>query len=373
MVNKFVEVPLSELFDFPSIRGLTQEFIMKNPGTIPVYGGRKVETPIGYIKDGLKNVKYFQNCLGWNREGSVGYVFWHKNKFTTNDHHRPMILKEKYVSTIYLGYMQIVIEKKLLSLGFEWSKTAGKEAVKNIEVSIPIDNNGNFDFNKQIQVYEEYNRIKLLQNKLKDYQITLKNSNVIFEENYDKKTISLSDSNIFSLCIGDRVLKKNIKKQGIPVYSSNVYVPFGYLDYTILTDFSKPSLIWGIDGTFDWNYLPAGYKFTPTDHCGVLRLNTEDILPEYLLYVLKKDKDSYGFDRTFRASLQNIKEYVKVDIPIDKHGNFDRKKQEEIVRRVKKINKIKKYLISNLSKLSDSIIDIDIFSNDYESFANFVR
>ena len=35
-----------------------------------------------------------------------------------------------------------------------------------------------------------------------------------------------------------------------PVYSANVFEPFGYKDETNISDTSKDSIIWGIDG--DW-------------------------------------------------------------------------------------------------------------------------
>lgn len=90
---KFREVILKEIFEFPSINVLTQKFIYEHKGNIPVYGGKIKEEAIGYISDNIEGVKYFENCLAWNREGSVGHVFWHQHKFTTNDHHRPLLLK----------------------------------------------------------------------------------------------------------------------------------------------------------------------------------------------------------------------------------------------------------------------------------------
>ena len=88
---EFTNVTISKLFELPTIKGITKKFIKLHEGNIPVYGGKMKEEPIGYIEDSLKGVKYFENCLAWNREGSVGFVFWHKHKFTTNDHHRPLI------------------------------------------------------------------------------------------------------------------------------------------------------------------------------------------------------------------------------------------------------------------------------------------
>lgn len=161
---KYVSKPLSKLFDFPQIKGLTEKFIRNNSGNIPVYGGRQTESPVGSVADNLKGVKYFENCLAWNREGSVGYVFYHGHKFTTNDHHRPMVLKEEYRFIINLQFVQKMLQTKLLESGsFEWSKTASKEKVREIEILFPIGKNGKIDFEMQgliVKRIEKYELVK---------------------------------------------------------------------------------------------------------------------------------------------------------------------------------------------------------------------
>lgn len=160
----YVSLPLDKLFDFPEIKGLTEKFIRSNTGNIPVYGGRQTETPVGMIADGLPGVRYFENCLAWNREGSVGYVFLHNHKFTTNDHHRPMILKGEYVGKIDLNYIQHTLQQIILSSdAFEWSKTASKEKIKQIMVNVPVGADGGFDFKMQGKIYsklKKYDSIK---------------------------------------------------------------------------------------------------------------------------------------------------------------------------------------------------------------------
>lgn len=48
-----------------------------------------------------------------------------------------------------------------------------------------------------------------------------------------------------------RVLNKQLSPDAeVPVYSANVKEPFGYIDDLLITDFSVPSILWGIDG--DW-------------------------------------------------------------------------------------------------------------------------
>lgn len=68
---------ISDIFELPSIKGITQAFIEDNKGNIPVYGSKSEHFPMGCIADNLVDVKYFENCLGWNRNGSTGYVFIH--------------------------------------------------------------------------------------------------------------------------------------------------------------------------------------------------------------------------------------------------------------------------------------------------------
>lgn len=88
--------------------------------------------------------------------------------------------------------------------------------------------------------------------------------------------------------------------------SANVMEPFGFIDKYLLIDFSKPSILWGIDGEWTVNYIPSDEPFYPTDHCGVLRVLTEDIIPKYLAEVLKQAGKEQGFCRSLRASVDRI-------------------------------------------------------------------
>ncbi|MBN1637556.1 MAG: N-6 DNA methylase, partial [Ignavibacteriales bacterium] len=105
--------------------------------------------------------------------------------------------------------------------------------------------------------------------------------------NQASKILRLSDSRIFDLSIGKRVLQKEIEQsEGIPVYSANVFEPFGFIKKELLKDFSKSSVIWGIDGDWMVNYMPANKPFYPTDHCGVVRVKNDVVHPRYLAWVL---------------------------------------------------------------------------------------
>jgi len=80
-------VDLSTIFDFPPTNsGITKEFCDRNKGNIPVYGCSKSgESVLGYIKENMEGVKYYSDCLTWNRNGSVGHFFFRNGLFSTNE------------------------------------------------------------------------------------------------------------------------------------------------------------------------------------------------------------------------------------------------------------------------------------------------
>lgn len=119
--------------------------------------------------------------------------------------------------------------------------------------------------------------------------------------------LSLSDTEKFSIAIGKRVLGKELVSNGkIPVYSANVTAPFGFIDKLLITDFSVPSVLWGIDGDWMTSYIPEETAFYPTDHCGVLRCKTSAVNPRYLAHLLEVEGGKMGFSRSYRASIDRV-------------------------------------------------------------------
>ncbi|MDE0417984.1 MAG: N-6 DNA methylase [bacterium] len=172
------------------------------------------------------------------------------------------------------------------------------------------------------------------------------------------REVLLGDEELFCLVIGKRVLRRDCVESGIPCISANVRDVFGYIKSSdILSDFTAPSLTWGIDGAFDWHFIPAGSPFHPTDHCGVLRVVHPGIDPEYLYFVLRNTRDRNGFDRTFRANLRNVGN-VAVDVPMSHDGAFDLHKQREIARTYKEIEKRREHAQQALRYITDANVTI---------------
>ena len=123
------------------------------------------------------------------------------------------------------------------------------------------------------------------------------------------KALRLSDSRIFSLSIGRRVVSNEIVQDGkYQVISANVHDEFGRINSSVLEDFSAPSVLWGIDGDWMVNYIEKNLPFAPTDHCGVIRvLDETEILPKYLTYPLLKAGEQERFSRANRASTERVR------------------------------------------------------------------
>lgn len=123
-------------------------------------------------------------------------------------------------------------------------------------------------------------------------------------DDYTKYQIS---SPLFTIRIGKRVTDSDLTPEGISVYSANVFKPMGRIDKNLITDFSKDSVIWGIDGDWMVNQIEAGTEFYPTDHCGVIHINDNSLRPDYLKIALSVEGRQEGFSRNNRASVQRIK------------------------------------------------------------------
>lgn len=145
------------------------------------------------------------------------------------------------------------------------------------------------------------------------------------------KTIKLSNADIFDISIGKRVTASEIEKteKGMPVYSANVFEPFGYINKDLLKTFDRSSVIWGIDGDWMVNYIKENKPFYPTDHCGVLRVKGNGINPRYFTLLLEKAGQEVHFSRNHRASINRIKG-LSVNVP-------DKKIQNEMVNKIEKL------------------------------------
>ena len=221
-------------------------------------------------------------------------------------------------------------------LGYKWSNRKGQEGIQIIKAGGCLYNASDRSDNNSIaglirnafsdedefdveNLSDYYYRLRLQD--MLDFSGTTFNKSIkttptrLLKDIPGLTNYKLSDKNFFDLSIGNRVLSDEVVEDGsIPIYSANVFEEFGRIDKQNITDFSVPSILWGIDGDWMVNIMPADKPFYPTDHCGVLRIKTDDILPKYMALALQVEGEFERFSRSNRASTQRIANLI-IQVP----------------------------------------------------------
>lgn len=230
----------------------------------------------------------------------------------------------EFLQDINIDYLYILLKKLNLN---QFSNKAGQPNISQpivLSKKIPlpamdIQNKIANEF-KQIdhEAHQSLENIQSLEQQIRDD----------FNELYIKvdNSYRLSDETLFDVFIGRRVvateIEENPSEGSIPVYSSNVYEPFGYFRKEFLKDFSVGSVLWGIDGDWMVNFMPQEKPFYPTDHCGVIRVKTPDIHPLYLKFALEQEGIEKRFSRSNRASTDRVKGLTIKAPSIDEQTRF---------------------------------------------------
>ncbi|MFV0305014.1 MAG: N-6 DNA methylase [Moheibacter sp.] len=183
---KFVKKKIKEIFDLKEKTNnskFTKTFIDKNKGTIPVYSASKFPENVdyGYVKDNLKGVKYFENCLTWNIDGSIGKVYYRQGKFSLSEKVIPLIVQEQLNKNLDLIYLKYAIEMEFSKHYFGFDNKAGKGKIQDIEISIPIDKKGDFDISKQKELAEKFKRLEDIKKSISDELDKISSTEIDFE------------------------------------------------------------------------------------------------------------------------------------------------------------------------------------------------
>lgn len=273
-----------------------------NSGNIPVIAGGKVSP--------YSHSEYNQeaNCITVSASGTAGYVWYHNYPIWASDCNVIRSLNEKENITKFVYYCM----KEMQALIYDLKKGANqphvyKKDLANFKIPLPP-----IEKQKEIvSLMEEQENIILKEEKIVEEE----NNKINSFDFVSHKKYKLSDKNKFSLSIGKRVLHKNIKHNGkYPIYSANVYKPFGYTDDLLFNDFNNIFVLWGIDGDWMTNYILPNNPFYPTDHCGFIKCIDNSVNMVYFNYAFYIAGKEYGFNRNLRASIDRI-ERLTVPIP----------------------------------------------------------
>ena len=171
--GKFSKKEIKEIFDLhikTNNSQFTKAFIDKNKGNIPVYSASKFPNTVdyGYVKDNIPNIKYFENCLTWNIDGSIGNVHFRQGRFSLSEKVIPLIVQERYKNMLDLSFLKYTIETEFSKHYFGFDNKAGKGKIQHIEISIPINSKGKFDLSAQQEIAEKYRKIEQIKKSISE-------------------------------------------------------------------------------------------------------------------------------------------------------------------------------------------------------------
>ena len=349
---EYKSIALEEIFDFDVTSNgsiLTKTFVQKNKGNIPVYGSTMIENEVSYdyIKDNVEGIKYFDDCLTINRNGSAGYLFYRKGRFCINSDVTPLVLYDKYEGEIDLNYIKWVLEP-ITTEKFSHNRKAGKSVLKPIKILIPVNAEGKFDFEMQKELARKYQIIEEQKQVLREKIKELEKIAVVLPRHQNVKWAYPRITDLFCPQGGNSEYTKKWASENmgdIPLYSgatSGVYASVNRADY------DGEFLTWVKDGL-------AGYimyhreKFCITCHRGVL-IPTDKCINidlRYIKYVLepifrskKKGREGdFGKNEYTSLSPSDIKSMKEViPIPMKEDG-------------YEQIGEIKQMLINRITEL----------------------
>jgi len=357
-------------FEVDNGERVRKQDIQKAQGHIPFYSSSKFEGEVmGYVSDKIKEIvknakKFNGKFLTVNADGSVGKVFIRDGEFYLNDVVNIIKILNKKILYEYLLYE---LQNKIDILGYgKWDKKLYKTELKQeLSVEIPIDENGEFDLDKQKEIAEKYAKIEQIKNKLKEDYKKIGDMEIDINSKYEIKSISITgEEGIFEAEKGNpKYTKKYMHehKGEFPVYSSQTS-NLGEIGSIDTYDYEEECFTWTTDGTYVGTVFYRNGKFSITTHCGILRVKPEykdKVDFEYLNFILNQTLPNYklGEGSNKRLGTERMKE-VQIEIPIDENGEFDLDKQREIAEKHKKIEEIKTKLKDNYEKMINSKVQI---------------
>lgn len=161
---------ISKLFDLTKTTNdssFTKSFVRQHKGNIPVYGASKFAEQVGYgyVQDNLTGVKYFENSLTWNIDGSYK-VHYRKGRFSLSEKVIPLVLKDEYKDVFELDFLKYVLNEKISQNNYHFNKKGGKSRLGDIELRIPLID-GKICKEKQCEIITIYKTIEAYKEEIK--------------------------------------------------------------------------------------------------------------------------------------------------------------------------------------------------------------
>jgi len=168
---------ISELFYITTGKRITQKEVYNHPGNLPIVSAQ-TDNSFWYadkkwlskFKKNGKSLIFNQPCITWVCVGRAGTMFYRDFEFFLTDNAGVLIPKN---NNINLKWFIVTYQEKIRALrqgDRNGQSTMFKEHMANIEVEMPIKENGRINREIQDKIYSEYKRLINLKDKLKTIQ-----------------------------------------------------------------------------------------------------------------------------------------------------------------------------------------------------------
>lgn len=355
----FQPFKLSDLFNIERGQSrYTKKYGNSNKGEFPVYSASNRE-PLTYINTYDFDGEY----LTWATNGFAGYIKIISGKFSINADRG--LLKAKN-ETINIYYVKHELEPILRGLAKGRKGEKGEDEftkvhpsmIKDIEIQMPVDSDGNFDIDAQKEIVEEVSFIEEINAKVNDFREKIAELRVESEQDNDFGVFKLED--LFEIKSGNSKLTRkyvNANKGKFVVYSANTKNDgiFGYVNFF---DFDLECIQITTNGVYAGTvFHRQRHKFSINGDARLLIRKDEKLDYSYLADEIEKRFKLLNFNWENKPTIDKIKN-VEIKVPVDRNGTFDFQAQMYTAQINKKIEEIKFAITQQLDRISQTKIEL---------------
>lgn len=344
---------------------LTKSDINNNSGKYPVYTA-SVGKVTGYINSYTNTQPSIIIPTAGN--GSAGKPYIVEDNFYTIGANAVGFVPKAQIDILFI-YYQLRDKLSTLVKG-ESFKNITQTLIENIEISLPVTNQGLYDLEEQQRLANIYYEIEDKKKKLLKRIYEIENLTIQLDKETDIEYKDVPLNKIVEHNNGASKYTKQWCKDNrgeFPVYSANNNEPISYINHY---DYDGEYLTYSKNGCAGYISIINGKFSVNGDRC-VMSKNEEfkdkvDIM--YLKYYLEPifrfnkkgrigDLGKNEFTKLNSTMIKKIN--IQVPIPIKSDGTFDLEKQKEIANKYRQIDEIKQGLIEKIKTL----VEIKIIPN----------
>ena len=355
-----LDVSLSNqfLFELSIGKRVLRKDFQKPRGEIPVYSAN-VFTPFVYSDN--SNIKDYQApYVIWGIDGIFEFnVVGMGEPFATTDHCGAIKILNPNIDPFFLSYM---LRETSHKYGFDRGLRASLTNMKNVKISIPITDTGDFDIEYQRFIAKQLEAVGQVKREIKQQNAHI--SGVIVSVDLsDYSMVYKPITELFAIERGSGKYTKTYTQAHLgeyPLYSGNTFGEFAFIDSY---DYDTPCLTWAIDGL-------AGYMmvhktpFSATNHRGILLPQIGDIDIDYIKFALepllrqaKKGRIGDNGENEYTSLPPFMLKEIEIGIPVDDKGNISIDLQREIATSYLAIEQYRSEILVKLEALLEQRIE----------------